>query len=88
MQLMVAFQVCGPWNYMYVASLLFGGQLFRAEPVRIRGVYFLLILFKFASAISLTRKSTSPNRVSIWELETISPLVYAFLRDSAFYFFL
>ncbi|TBU24305.1 hypothetical protein BD311DRAFT_810108 [Dichomitus squalens] len=51
-------------------------------------IYFLLILHKFAGTISLTRQSTSPNRVSIWELGNISPLVWSFVRDSAVYFFL
>ncbi|KAI1792360.1 hypothetical protein LXA43DRAFT_1093607 [Ganoderma leucocontextum] len=51
-------------------------------------IYFLLILYKFANTISLKRDGTSPGKVSIWELGTISPLLYAFLRDSAFYFFL
>ncbi|KAM5539693.1 hypothetical protein V8D89_006506 [Ganoderma adspersum] len=51
-------------------------------------IYFLLILYKFANTISLRREGSSPAKVSIWELGTISPLLYAFLRDSAFYFFL
>ncbi|PIL29237.1 hypothetical protein GSI_09286 [Ganoderma sinense ZZ0214-1] len=51
-------------------------------------IYFLLILYKFANTISLRREGTSPGKVSIWELGTISPLLYAFLRDSTFYFFL
>ncbi|TBU36424.1 hypothetical protein BD309DRAFT_740202 [Dichomitus squalens] len=51
-------------------------------------IHFLLILHKFAGTISLTRQSTPPNRVSIWELGSISPLVWSFVRDSAVYFFL
>ncbi|KAI0718524.1 hypothetical protein C8T65DRAFT_693677 [Cerioporus squamosus] len=51
-------------------------------------VYFLLILYKFARNLSV-RKNTGPsNVVPIWELQRISPVVFSFLRDSAFYFFL
>ncbi|EJF61881.1 hypothetical protein DICSQDRAFT_169898 [Dichomitus squalens LYAD-421 SS1] len=51
-------------------------------------IHFLLILHKFAGAISLTRQSTPLNRVSIWELGSISPLMWSLVRDSAVYFFL
>ncbi|CDO71508.1 hypothetical protein BN946_scf184910.g7 [Trametes cinnabarina] len=51
-------------------------------------VYFLLILYKFARNVSLRKNAGPPGMVAIWEMERISPLVFAFLRDSAFYFFL
>nr|VWO99484.1 Cytochrome P450 monooxygenase CYP52X1 [Ganoderma boninense] len=51
-------------------------------------IYFFLILYKFAHNLSLRREGSSPGKVSIWELGTLSPLLYAFLRDSAFYFLL
>ncbi|KAI0357852.1 hypothetical protein OH77DRAFT_1519174 [Trametes cingulata] len=51
-------------------------------------VYFLLILYKFARNVSLRKAPGSSRTVPIWELPRISPLVFSFLRDSAFYFFL
>ncbi|KAI0705570.1 hypothetical protein C8Q76DRAFT_172504 [Earliella scabrosa] len=50
-------------------------------------VYFVLILYKFARNLSLRRNVTS-HGVPIWELHRMSPMVFLFLRDSAFYFFL
>ncbi|RPD69148.1 hypothetical protein L226DRAFT_598764 [Lentinus tigrinus ALCF2SS1-7] len=59
-----------------------------AVAMAVTCVYFLLILYKFARNISV-RKNTGPsNVVPIWELQRISPVVFSFLRDSAFYFFL
>ena len=54
------------------------------------GVFFLLILYKFMfmNNVSLRKCPNSPDTIPIWELQTISPLVFSFLRDSAFYFFL
>ena len=52
------------------------------------GIYFLLILFKFAHNVSLRREPRPSNAVPIAELQVISPLIYSFVRDSAFYFFL
>ena len=47
-----------------------------------------MILYKFTRNLSLNKNVTSSNTVSVWDLERISPVVYYFLRDSAFYFFL
>ncbi|KAH9886205.1 hypothetical protein C8Q73DRAFT_669175 [Cubamyces lactineus] len=58
-----------------------------AVAMSVTCVYFLLILYKFARNISLRNTGTS-NSVPVWELQRISPVVFAFLRDSAFYFFL
>ena len=52
------------------------------------GIYFLLILFKCAHNVSLRREPRPSNAVPIAELQVISPLIYSFVRDSAFYFFL
>ncbi|TFK89329.1 hypothetical protein K466DRAFT_597866 [Polyporus arcularius HHB13444] len=51
-------------------------------------VYFLLILYKFARNLSVRKNAGPSNVVPIWELQRISPVVFSFLRDSAFYFFL
>ncbi|RDX44558.1 hypothetical protein OH76DRAFT_1486998 [Lentinus brumalis] len=51
-------------------------------------VYFVLILNKFTYNVSLRRESRKASQVSLFDLPTISPLIYSFLRDSAFYFFL
>lgn len=48
----------------------------------------MLILNKFTYNVSLRRESRNVNQVSLFDLPTISPLIYSFLRDSAFYFFL
>ncbi|KAI0654130.1 hypothetical protein C8Q70DRAFT_539016 [Cubamyces menziesii] len=58
-----------------------------AVAMSVTCVYFLLILYKFARNISL-RNTGSSHAVPVWELQRISPVVFAFLRDSAFYFFL
>ncbi|RPD52917.1 hypothetical protein L227DRAFT_617435 [Lentinus tigrinus ALCF2SS1-6] len=50
--------------------------------------YFVLILNNFSYNVSLRRKSRQANQVPIFDLPTTSPLIYSFLRDSAFYFFL
>lgn len=52
------------------------------------GLYFVLVLLKFTHNISLRREAGTASSVPIYELQTISPLIYSFLRDSAFYFFL
>lgn len=52
------------------------------------GSYFVLILSKFMYNVSLRRESRKANQIPIFDLPTISPLIYSFLRDSAFYFFL
>ena len=54
----------------------------------LEGSYFVLILRKFMYPVSLTRESRKADQVPIFDLPTISPLIYSFLRDSAFYFFL
>ncbi|KAL7284556.1 hypothetical protein ACG7TL_001848 [Trametes sanguinea] len=59
-----------------------------AVAMSVTCVYFLLILYKFARNVSLRKNSGVPGTVPIWELGRVSPLVFAFLRDSAFYFFL
>ncbi|KAI9068662.1 hypothetical protein FKP32DRAFT_1672044 [Trametes sanguinea] len=59
-----------------------------AVAMSVTCVYFLLILYKFARNVSLRKNSRIPGTVPIWELGRVSPLVFAFLRDSAFYFFL
>ncbi|KAI0767224.1 hypothetical protein C8Q74DRAFT_1370047 [Fomes fomentarius] len=51
-------------------------------------LYFVLVLLKFTHNISLRREAGTASSVPIYELQTISPLIYSFLRDSAFYFFL
>ncbi|KAI0330001.1 hypothetical protein GY45DRAFT_1371106 [Cubamyces sp. BRFM 1775] len=58
-----------------------------AVAMSVTCVYFLLILYKFARNLSLRKTGTSSS-VPVWELQRISPVVFAFLRDSAFYFFL
>ncbi|KAI0718531.1 hypothetical protein C8T65DRAFT_737180 [Cerioporus squamosus] len=50
--------------------------------------YFVLILSKFTYNVSLRREWRKANQVPLFDLPTISPLIYSFLRDSAFYFFL
>ncbi|KAI0364508.1 hypothetical protein BV20DRAFT_1125562 [Pilatotrama ljubarskyi] len=59
-----------------------------AVAMSVTCVYFLLILYKFARNVSLRNVSGSSSTVPIWDLPRISPLVFSFLRDSAFYFFL
>lgn len=51
-------------------------------------MYFLLILYKFSRNISMRKTAGPSSAVPIWELQKISPVVFSFLRDSAFYFFL
>ncbi|KAI8972452.1 hypothetical protein BD414DRAFT_500383, partial [Trametes punicea] len=59
-----------------------------AVAMSVTCVYFLLILYKFARNLSLRKPGESSSAVPVWELQQISPLVYSFIRDSAFYFFL
>ncbi|KAI0705565.1 hypothetical protein C8Q76DRAFT_801310 [Earliella scabrosa] len=74
--------IVGPPEYI---SLFIAGWSFGLAATCI---YFLLILFKFAHNVSLRREPRPSNAVPIAELQVISPLIYSFVRDSAFYFFL
>ncbi|KAH9937801.1 uncharacterized protein BXZ73DRAFT_100016 [Epithele typhae] len=58
-----------------------------AVAMSVTCVYFILILFKFAYSLS-PQTSASSNAIAFWEMRRASPVVFLFLRDSAFYFFL
>ena len=49
-------------------------------------IYFVLIMYKFARNLCIRRREEAHNAVEIGELRRISPVVFSFLRDSAFYF--
>ncbi|OBZ79101.1 hypothetical protein A0H81_00286 [Grifola frondosa] len=52
-------------------------------------VYLSLMLYKFGRNIILTRNTASDGTsITFFELRHISPLIYLFIRDGAFYFFI